>query len=189
MFFGDTQLHSSWSTDAGMAGATLGPDEAYRVSRGEEVTSHLGWRVKLIRPLDFLVLADHAENLGLADFIRRSDPILLANETGKRWHDMSKAGNGYDAFLEWLSEPRDLIDEPRMVRAVWAKVVENADRYNLPGTFTAFYGFEWTSHPEGNNLHRVVIFRDGGDRTSQILPFSQYDSVDAEDLWAYMAGY
>ena len=94
VLFGDTHLHSSWSTDAGMAGATLGPDVAYRISRGEEVTSHLGWKVKLNRPLDFLVLADHAENLGLADYIRRSDPIILANETGKRWHDLVKSGNG-----------------------------------------------------------------------------------------------
>ena len=190
VLFGDTHLHSSWSTDAGMAGATLGPDVAYRISRGEEVTSHLGWKVKLNRPLDFLVLADHAENLGLADYIRRSDPIILANETGKRWHDLVKSGNGYDAFIEWLrADNNDLINEPRMMRSVWAKVVENADNYNQPGTFTAFHAFEWTSHPGGNNLHRVVIFRDGGDRTSQILPFSQYDSVDAEDLWSYMAGY
>ncbi len=190
VFFGDTHLHSSWSTDAGMAGATLGPDAAYRVSRGEEVRSHTGWRVKLNRPLDFLVLADHAENLGLADFIRRSDPIILANETGKRWHDLVKAGNGYDAFLEWLrAGSMDLINEPRMAEAVWARVVENADKYYQPGVFTTFHGFEWTSHPNGNNLHRVVIFRDGGDRTSQVLPYSQFNSVDAEDLWDYMAGY
>jgi len=190
VYFGDTHLHSSWSADAGLAGSTLGPDVAYRVSRGEEVTSHYGWKVKLNRPLDFLVLADHAENLGLADFIRRSDPILLANETGKRWHDMNKAGNGYDAFIEWLrAENKDMINEPRMMQTVWAKVVENADKYYLPGRFTTFHGFEWTSHPGGNNMHRVVIFRDGSDRTRQILPYSQYDSVDAEDLWAYMAGY
>ncbi len=190
VFFGDTHLHSSWSTDAGMAGATLGPDVAYRISRGEEVTSHLGWRVKLNRPLDFLVLADHAENLGLADFIRRSDPIILANETGKRWHDLVKAGNGYDAFLEWLrAGSNDLINEPRMMQSVWERVVANADRYYQPGVFTTFHGFEWTSHPNGNNLHRVVIFRDGADRTGQVLPYSQFDSVDAEDLWAYMAGY
>ena len=88
VFFGDTHLHTSWSTDAGMAGATLGPDAAYRVARGEAVKSHLGWTVKLIRPLDFLVVADHAENLGLADFIRRSDPILLATRpasAGMTW--------------------------------------------------------------------------------------------------------
>jgi len=171
VYFGDTHLHTSWSTDAGMAGARLGPDEAYRISRGEQVTAYSGWKVKLIRPLDFLVVADHAENLGLADFIRRSDPILLANATGKKWHDLNKAGKGYDAFLEWVrSDKKDLINEPRMTQAVWAKVVENADKYYQPGVFTTFHGFEWTSMPDGNNLHRVVIFRDSGDKTSQILP-------------------
>jgi len=190
VLFGDTHLHTSWSTDAGMAGATLGPDVAYRISRGEVVTSHLGWKVKLIRPLDFVVVADHAENMGLADFIRRSDPIILANETGKRWHDLVKAGNGYDAFIEWLqADNNDLINEPIMLRSVWSKVVENADTYYEPGAFTTFHGFEWTSHPGGNNLHRVVIFRDGGDKTIQVLPYTQYDSVDAEDLWRYLAAY
>jgi len=190
VFFGDTHLHTSWSTDAGMGGATVGPDEAYRVSRGEAITAYSGWKVKLIRPLDFVVIADHAENLGLADFIRRSDPILMANEKGKQWHDMVKSGQGYDAFIEWVrSDNEDLIKEPRMTQAIWARVVENADKYNQPGTFTAFHGFEWTSMPDGNNLHRVVIFRDGGDKTSQILPYSMYDSVDPEDLWEYLSRY
>ena len=186
VYFGDTHLHTSWSTDAGLVGATLGPDEAYRVARGETVTSYAGWKVKLIRPLDFVVVSDHAENLGLADFIRRSDPILLANETGKKWHDMNKEGKGYDAFIEWLrSDKEDLIDDPRMVRAVWEKVVANADKYYQPGVFTTFHGFEWTSHPGGNNLHRVVVFRDGGDKTSRVLPFSAFDSIDPEDLWLF----
>ena len=190
VLFGDTHLHTSWSTDVGMMGATLGPDEAYRVSRGEEVTSYSGWKVKLIRPLDFLVVADHAENLGLADYIRRSDPILLANKTGKKWHDLNKAGKGYDAFLEWArSDDKDLINEPRMMQSVWAKVVANADKFYQPGVFTTFHGYEWTSMPGGNNLHRVVVFRDGGDKTSQIFPYSMYDSVDPEGLWSYMAGY
>jgi Protein of unknown function (DUF3604) len=190
VYFGDTHLHTSWSTDAGMAGATLGPDVAYKISRGDEVKSHMGWRVKLIRPLDFVVVADHAENLGLADFIRRSDPLILKNKTGKRWHDLVKEGNGYDAFIEWLAAgDTDMIDEPRMMETVWQKVVKNADEYYQPGLFTTFHGFEWTSHPGGNNMHRVVIFRDGTDRTSQVLPYSQYDSVDPEDLWEYMTGY
>jgi hypothetical protein len=190
VYFGDTHLHTSWSTDAGMVGATLGPDEAYRVSRGEAVTAFSGFKVKLIRPLDFIVISDHAENLGLADFIRRSDPILLANKTGKKWHDWVKAGKGYDAFLEWLrSDKKDLIKEPRMMQSVWAKVVKNADKYYQPGVFTTFHSFEWTSMPDGNNLHRVVIFRDGGDKTSQVLPYSMYDSVDPEDLWDYMSSY
>ena len=142
VYFGDTHLHTSWSADAGMAGATLGPDEAYRVSRGETVTSHSGWKVKLVRPLDFLVVADHSENLGVADFIRRSDPIILANKTGKKWHDLNKAGKGYEAFLEWVrSDKEDLINESRMVQAVWSKVVENADKYYQPGVFTTFHGY------------------------------------------------
>jgi len=190
VYFGDTHLHTSWSTDAGMGGATLGPDEAYRAARGEEVTSFAGWKFKLNRPLDFIVVADHAENLGLADFIRRSDPIILANKTGKKWHDMVKAGKGYDAFIEWLrSDKKDLINEPVMMKTVWAKVVENADKYYLPNAFTTFHAYEWTSMPDGNNLHRVVIFRDSGDKTSQTMPYSMYDSVDPEDLWKNLAEY
>lgn len=190
VYFGDTHLHTSWSTDAGMGGAKLGPDEAYRIARGEEVTSFAGWRFKLIRPLDFIVVADHAENLGIADFIRRSDPIILANETGKRWHDLNKAGKGYEAFLEWVrSDKKDLINEPIMMKTVWAKVVKNADKYYQPGVFSTFHAYEWSSMPDGNNLHRVVIFRDSGDKTSQILPYSMYDSVDPEDLWKYLAAY
>lgn len=190
VYFGDTHLHSSWSTDSGMAGGTAGPDVAFRVSRGETVTSTTGWQVKLIRPLDFIVLADHAENLGLADFIQRSDPICTANETCKRWHDMVNAGSGYDAFIEWLRmDDRDQINEPKMMQSAWARVVENADKYYQPGVFTTLHGFEWTSMPNGNNMHRVVIFRDGADRVGQVLPFSQYDSHDVEDLWKFLDGY
>jgi len=190
VYFGDTHLHTSWSADIGMAGATLGPDEAYRISRGETITAHSGWKVKLIRPLDFLVVADHAENLGVADFIRRSDPIILANKVGKKWHDLNKSGKGYEAFLEWVrSDKKDLINEPRMVQSIWSRVVENADNYYQPGVFTTFHGYEWTSMPGGSNLHRVVMFRDAGDKTSQILPYTMYDSVDPEDLWKNLATY
>lgn len=190
VYFGDTHLHTSWSTDSGMAGATLTPDDAYRFAMGETVTSNLGWKTQLKRPLDFIVVADHAENLGLADFIRREDPILMANEQGKKWVEMTKAGKGYDAFIEWLrAENNDLIDDPKMVKAAWDSVTTNADKYNRPGAFTAFHGFEWTSHPNGNNMHRVVIFRDDKERTNQVLPYSQFDSVDAEDLWDYLQAY
>ncbi len=194
VFFGDTHVHTSWSTDAGMVGVTLGPEEAYRFAKGEEVTSNLGWKVKLIRPLDFILISDHAENLGLADFIRRSDPILLANEQGKIWHDLVKSGKGYEAFIDWLNRgmgpSTDLINDPKMSTAVWDAVVKNADKYNEPGKFTAFIGFEWTSTGGvGGNLHRNLVFRDGKERTKQILPYSQFDSFDPEDLWKYMAGY
>ncbi len=103
---------------------------------------------------------------------------------------MVNDGRGYDAFMEWLrTDDRDLINEPQMMQAAWSSAVKNADKYYNPGVFTTFHGYEWTSMPGGNNLHRVVIFRDGAERTSQILPFSQYDSHDVEDLWENLDAY
>ncbi len=188
--FGDSHLHTSWSGDAGMLGGKLGPDEAYRSARGETVTSKDGWLVKLPRPLDWIVVADHAENLGLADFISRSDPICLANEMCKRWHDLVRSGEGFQAFTEFVRGAEvDQINEPQMVSSIWSRVAENADRYYEPGVFTTFTGFEWSPHKNGDNMHRVVIFRDGMDKTTQVLPYSAHNSIDPEDLWAYLSGY
>jgi hypothetical protein len=192
VYFGDTHLHTSWSADAGLAGATLGPDVAYRVARGEAIESQTGQPFKLIRPLDFVVVADHAENLGIADYLNRSDPLVLESETGRRWSDYFKSGKGINAAYEWSeanARGEDPIDSPEMNARVWESVIENAERYNEPGVFTTFIGYEWTSGPDSNNLHRNVIFRDGADRTKQVVPFSALDSDDPEDLWSYMKAY
>ncbi len=190
VYFGDTHLHSSRSTDAGLGGAKLGPEQAFRAARGEQVVSHTGLKFQLQRPLDFLVLADHAENQGLADFIRVSDPVVLNNPKGKQWHDMVKSGDGYNAFIEWLrADNSDLINDKVMQETAWQQQTDIAEQFNQPGIFTTLHGFEWTSHPGGNNLHRVVIFRDGKDKTQQVIPYSQYDSINPEDLWDYMEGY
>lgn len=193
VLWGDTHLHTSYSTDAGMVGCRLGPDDAYRFARGEEVVSNSGQRVRLSRPYDFLVVADHAENLGLAPMIATSDPILLRTEVGKQWHDLVKAGKGFEAFADWIrrgsTTGKDPIDSPEMARAAWEIIIRAAEQYNEPGKFTAFIGYEWTSTPGGNNLHRNVIFRDGGDLASRVLPFSAYDSPDPEMLWKWMAAY
>ena len=190
VLFGDTHLHSSWSTDAGLGGATLGPEQAYKAAKGDVVVSHTGIPFRLETPLDFVVVADHAENLGLADFIRRSDPVLLANPQGKKWHDMVKAGDGYTAFIEWLrADNNDLINDEAMSRKAWDFITDTADRYYQPGVFSTIIGFEWTSHPGGNNMHRVVVFRDDSDKARQVLPYSQYDSIDPEDLWRYLGDY
>ena len=193
VFWGDTHLHTSYSTDAGMVGARVGPEEAYRLAMGGEVTSNTGQRVRLARPLDFLVIADHSENLGLAPMIATSDPILLKTEVGKLWHDMVKSGKGFEAFADWIrrgsTDGRDPINSPEMARSAWEYIVKAAEANNRPGQFTAFIGYEWTSTPGGNNLHRNVVFRDGADLALRVLPYSGYDSVDPEKLWAWMQSY
>lgn len=194
VFFGDTHFHSSLSVDSGMIGNTLGLKEAFRFSRGEEIVTCTGQRAKLIRPLDFLVLADHAEYLGIADLLSTEDPALLATEAGKEWHAAMQEGGAaaWSTVLEMcvaLQTGIPAFRDPKIERSVWDRAIDAATEYNQPGKFTAFNGYEYSSTMGGNNLHRVVIFRDGPDRVKQVIPFSTFDSSDPEDLWAYMAGY
>ena len=88
LYWGDTHLHTRYSTDSGMIGNKLGPEDAYRFALGEEVRTSSGQRARLIRPLDFLVVSDHAENLGLAPMIAESNPELLRSPWAKELHDM-----------------------------------------------------------------------------------------------------
>ena len=194
LFWGDTHLHTGYSSDAGMIGNKLSPEDAYRFAKGEEVITSTNQRARLIRPLDFLVVSDHAENLGLAPFIAESNPVLLQTEYGKKWHDMVKAGEGYEAFREWASSifEGDKINSKKMQRTVWDRQIEAADKYNEPGRFTALIGFEWTSlnnSEKPSNLHRVVFFKDDADKVSQVVPFSAFDSQNPEDLWKYLQAY
>ncbi len=192
VFWGDTHLHTSYSTDAGMIGNRLGPDKAYRFARGEEVVSSSGVRAKLLRPLDFLVVADHAENLGLAPMIAESNPDLLRIPWGKKVHDMVKQGKGYDAYTAWgekMGAGDDPLADKAVERSMWERITTYAEQYNQPGVFTAMIGFEWTASPGGNNLHRNVLFRDGKAKADAVLPFSNYDSTDPEDLWEWMQAY
>lgn len=63
------------------------------------------------------------------------------------------------------------------------------EKYNEPGRFTAFHGYEWTSMPGGDNLHRNVVFRDNADKASQTLPYSALESDRPEDLSKVLAAY
>ena len=193
VFFGDTHLHTSYSTDAGLFGATLGPEEAYRFAKGEVVTSSTGVRTRLLRPLDFLVVADHAENLGLSPMISESNPDLLSNDWGRKIHDLVKAGKLGEAYAMWggavTQRENPLEGKDDLVRSMWERITTAAEKHYEPGKFTAFIGYEWTSTPSGNNLHRNVIFRDNKNLADRVLPFSVYDSEDPEDLWKWMAAY
>jgi hypothetical protein len=193
VFWGDTHVHTSFSTDAGMIGNRLGPEEAYRFARGEMVVSSTGVRARLQRPLDFLVVADHAENLGLAPMIAERNPDLLKLEFGKKIAGLvyeAKYGDAYTLWGEGMSARKDpLKGQEALTRTMWERLTAAAEEFNEPGRFTALIGFEWTSSPGGNNLHRNVVFRDGKDEADQVIPMSNYDSSDPEDLWEWMAAY
>lgn len=192
IYWGDTHLHSSYSTDAGMIGNRLGPEEAYKFARGEEVVASGGVRAKLSRPLDFLVVADHAENLGLAPMIAESNKDLLKSEFGKHISSLVKEGKFFKAYSYWgksMLKAEDPLPNEALQRSMWERITTAAEAYNEPGRFTALIGFEWTSSLNASNLHRNVIFRDGKDKTDRVLPYSNYDSSDPEDLWRYLAAY
>jgi hypothetical protein len=192
VYFGETHLHTSYSTDAGMVGNTLGPEDAYRIARGEPFVSSMGVPGQLSRPFDFVVITDHSENLGLAPAIARSDPLLLASPWGKAVHDLVKAGKpmeAFDMFVAQIMKGENALEGDEMLRTYWQKETAAAEEFNEPGLFTALIGYEWSSAPAGANLHRNVIFRDGKAKADTIIPFSSFDSVDPEDLWAFLEAY
>lgn len=193
VLFGDTHLHTSYSVDAGMIGNTLGPDDAYRFAKGETVTSSMGVIARLSRPLDWLVIADHAEGLGVAPMIARSDPAILADPLGRKLHDLSKqgtaeaVGEAFNLFSKTKADGTNtLIADQEMPKAPWEEIIDAADAANDTGQFTALIGFEWTSAPNGNNLHRVVVYRDGKSVANTRIPLSSDFDPDPEALWRWM---
>jgi hypothetical protein len=192
VYWGDTHLHTRNSADAYNLGNTdLSPDDAYRFARGETVISQTGLPASLRRPLDFLVVADHAGYLGAFHRFARGDPAVTDTAAGRRWSAMDTAAERFADVVKSLQQPGVLEQlPPATQRSIWLEdVVRVADRHNAPGAFTAFSGYEWTAMRDGNNLHRVVIFRDGEEKTARARPLSSADSVDPEDLWRNLADY
>lgn len=191
--WGDSHLHTSVSVDAGTM-TRLTQEQAFRFARGEEVTTTHGLRAKLSRPLDWLVVSDHAEMYGLMPQLLAGDAEVLATPQGKAWYEALTAGDSQLAFdtameiVASLSDDVPPIDNPKAIKHAWEAYTALADSFNEPGVFSAIIGYEYTT--EGaNNLHRNVLFRDGRDRANQTRPFSQYDSKNPEDLWAFLAEY
>ncbi len=194
VFFGDMHIHSNLSPDAGLLGTSLTAADVYRAARGETVMSNTGQPFRLVRPLDFLVLTDHAEAMGLAPLIRESSPVLLSSKRGREVWEAFNGGResamkAFAGLLADVSAGNDPFSDIDMSGSIWPEFVELADTYNQPGVFTAMTGFEWTSQPNGNNLHRIVVFADGADKTSRVRPFSMFDSQDPAKLWDYMEKY
>jgi hypothetical protein len=199
VLWGDTHLHTNLSLDARAFGVTLGPEDAYRLARGEEITTSHGERLKLSRPLDWLVVADHSDAMGAMKEIVAGNPDLMREPMLKDWHDRIRAGGdtALGATMEIIetfagisgkSIP-DIIQEPAFVGNVWNTYLKTAEAYNDPGRFTTIIGYEWTSTENGNNLHRNVLFRGGAVEAKQMLPFTAAESFNPEDLWKWMAAF
>jgi len=192
LLWGDTHLHSNISADAYTIGnSNLTPSDAFRFARGEEVISESGVKAKLRVPLDFFMVSDHATYIGIFKRIEDRDPTILATPLGKRWREYMDDNNPmlFTEFVEGLNGNQEQTFEKEIYIPIWKDITDNVDRFNQPGVFTAFSGYEWTPAPTGDNLHRVVIFKDDAETVQKIIPFSALDSNRPEDLWSFLKDY
>ncbi|PSJ52197.1 hypothetical protein C7I84_26590 [Mesorhizobium ephedrae] len=198
--FGDTHLHTMLSFDAGAFGARLGPREAYRFAKGEEIVSSTGQPVKLARPLDFLVVTDHSDNMGFFGDFLAGKPEILQNTLARKWNNMMQSGQGAEAGFDIVTTfaqgkfPPELLYQPGTLayRSTWQSIIAAAEEANDPGRFTAVIGYEWTSLDKGNNLHRNVIYRDGGEKAGLMEPYTTQPplgSNNPRDLWRWLHNY
>ena len=195
--FGDEHVHTGWSVDAGMSGATLAPADAVRFARGEEVMATSGQPVRLSRPLDWVAVTDHSDGMGTVAGIREGNPEMMRDATLKRWHDMMLAGpeQSAKATMELVAAQSNkrlppAITDPKYAKSYWEQNTAIMEKYNEPGRFTAFIAYEWTSNAGGgDNLHRNVIYRDDKKVADQVLPMTTFQSENPEDLWKWMASW
>lgn len=190
-YFGELHIHSSYSCDAYVFGTTkLGPEDATKYAMGQPVIHPGGFKVQLKQPLDFTVVMDHSEYTGvfpLADDpnspFRKNAPLMAATMRAGAW------ANGMDLY-KVLSvsivkdKPIKELQGPDVAGYAWNQLVGIASKYNQPGKFTTFPGWEWTATPDYKNLHRIVFFKD----PAHVSPaeFSSVDSTDPADLWKWM---
>jgi len=192
VFWGDTHLHTALSMDAGLFGAR------------QEVMASSGQPVRLGRPLDWLVIADHSDGMGFFNDLAAGNPDILKYDQAKPWYKGLQAGGeaSVEAALSLIATfSQGKIDADMMAEyspggktyaTIWERVVDAAERFNDPGSFTALIGFEWTSLDKGNNLHRNVLFREGAAKAGQVVPYTTQapvGSTDPLEFYKYLENY
>ena len=204
IYWGETHLHTGLSLDAGVFGNILGPEDAYRFARGEEIKSSTGQPVKLGRPLDWMAVTDHTDMMGIALDIQSGAPNIMADPKGKQWaegfakggEDAGKAAFDLITNFAQMTLPEKILADyapgSPVSNGIWDRIVDAAEHYNDPGKFTTLIGYEWTSVPKGFNLHRNVILRDGAMRAKQVVPLTTqppYGTQDPMDLYKWLEDY
>ena len=188
VYFGDLHIHSSWSIDAYALGVRAGPAEAYRFAQGEAIPHIGGTPIRLAGPpLDFMALTDHAEYLGVISAISGANRSLLDQPLLRQWlgDDPAEAESAWRRIQRSFGHREAIASlvTKAVVEPAWQEGVALANRNDRPGHFTAFVGFEYSSNPDSQNLHRNVIFRGA---KVPARPFSAMDSSNPEDLWRWM---
>lgn len=177
-YFGDLHMHTMYSFDAYIFGSRVPIEDVYRFARGESV-NYMGHSLKRDEPLDFIAVADHAEQLGFGTLIDDPDSAISKGPIGQR----VRAGDKSAALMIEIVNGLGSGGEMKAAGvSAWTKLKEAANNFYEPGKFTTFIGYEWSSMPSGSNLHRNVIFRG----SEAPFPFSALDSNRPEDLWSYL---
>ena len=189
-FFGDLHIHTKFSFDAFIFNVRTTPDDAYRYAKGEAIPHPSGYNIRLTgEPLDFIAVTDHAEFLGVLPAMADPNHPLSKVPYAKDMFSTDRAEviSAFNRIVESLgagTRPPEL-ETLEPVKSAWGEIIEAADRHNEPGKFTALVAYEYTSAPEGRNLHRNVIF--SGPKYPE-TPFASLDSQNPEDLWQWMDG-
>jgi len=202
LLFGEQHIHSALSADAGGGGTKLLPRDLYRYAKGAQLMSNTNQPVKRDRPLDFMCITEHTDGMGAITDILKGSANIMADKQGKSFHDKFAKG-GKTAKLAsqeliqkfsqgTLSPVLNYQPGNEGYKRTWQDLVDAAEENNEPHKFTAMIAYEWTSLMKGNNLHRNIIFRDGPERTYDILPFTMtppMGSPNPEDLWKWLQNY
>jgi hypothetical protein len=190
-------VHTAFSFDGWGQGTRGTPRDAYAFAQGASIPiqpydegGQAKRRVQLRRPLDFTLVSDHAELLG--------ETRMCA----------TPGAPGHDSFICRLNRRFPLLGyalvnseysalEPRRFgmcgadgarcreqealawRAIQDAAEEAYDR-SAACRFTSFVGYEWSGMPDGNNLHRNVVFRNAA---VPARPANTIEDTTPEALW------
>jgi hypothetical protein len=189
VFFGETHVHTSWSFDAYIFGNHItGPADAYKYALGEPIDHPVGYKIKITHPLDWMGVTDHSEYVGTIRLANDPNSPISKLPIAEKLKVRDRAD--IQRIYLWLgytmvdNKPIKELVVPEVAGTVWKENVAIADEFNIPGKFTAFCSYEWTSTPDNRNLHRNVFFKDC--KKVPEMPFSSLDSQAPEDLWAWM---